>query len=166
MSTDTKDPRPVTPAEFLQMETWQRLGLLLRWLRDNPDKHDQGNWGVVLTPEKGERVPEGWECGTQGCAAGHATWFAGAEPVWERTDPCLVNNEWFIQYDTNEVLINGDPGSVRGLADYARELLGFSHQEAEAVFFSPDLTTLRLAALHHTYTGRCLRERDPGWENR
>jgi len=77
-------------------------------IQTHPSRYEQGTW---------QRVEE---CGTVGCVAGHAAWQAG----WTQSS----------DLDSFMVRRDGNKGRSRDVSVVAREVLGLTQTEAQALF--------------------------------
>lgn len=140
----SKQPEPPT----LDVE---RARILLTFLREHPEKHEQDIW---LNAYAGGRIGEVREtCGTRGCVAGWAVLLFGPEDK-ELRDP-----------SHNVTNLRVGRWSIPGLA---RELLGLTHEQADHLFYVRNTTddielqarrVLAYLIEHPTATGDELSER-------
>lgn len=96
-------------------------------------KHDQGTWGrfVGKVKEKFDWPDNGTfaavSCPTSACAAGYTTLAAGAKMLIEF-------NERTGRADSTANFVLTKDGEVRGISNYAAELLGIDVDESQILF--------------------------------
>jgi hypothetical protein len=123
MSTDTATAAPMTPRELLVYT--------VEFLRENPERHEQGQWmtdvvqaAATVGPTAGPDTitaavlaPEN-ECGTAGCVAGWGALFAGYHQLRDG------HYEYVVDENGREYLMQ----------EAAREAFALSYDQAENLF--------------------------------
>lgn len=135
----------------------------LKRLRDNilleaeAGRHDQGDWAYVRWSQevaaalKPMRVGTSQvtrlvvACPTAACAAGHTVLEAGAKMVLDLERVGTPEDGDVVSCDQ---CITAD-GDVRGVSEYARELLGLSIIEADTLFHSTNTTEVVVEYIDH-----------------
>jgi hypothetical protein len=107
------------------MANIELLDKIITKIEENPEQWNQKYWisADVANPETGE------SCGTAYCVAGWAVTLAGATPVWNRFSSMKTT-----AINATTGFCTFDAGRIRGVEDYAMELLDLPEEDAHELF--------------------------------